>query len=518
MQAREVDILTSLDAHAAINPHGLAHTWREHDLTWGEFAARSLRLAGWLDAHVEPGAPVVVFGHKHPDLLVCFVAAMRSGRAYIPLDSSLPAQRVTSILEAAAATHILAPEDASLLPHTGAVVLAGDDLRVLMDQDSTAPRALTPVEPSAAQYTIFTSGSTGTPKGVQISRDSVNRFASWITSVAARYVEPDAGITVINQAPFSFDLSVMDVMYSWATGARLFSVDRDHIVRLRDLFEALRSSQATVWVSTPSFADLCLADPDFSSSLMPDVRLFLFCGETLQRATAVALRERFPLASVINTYGPTESTVAVTEVDVDDAVLAAFPVLPVGAPKPGTTLLILDPDGSPVPDGDKGEIVIAGDTVSLGYYRRPDLTDKAFGQVDVAGVPTWAYWTGDAGVLSEGQLHFHGRLDFQVKLHGYRIEIEDIEAQLRALPAVQQAVVVPRYDPTTPTTVTSLHAVVHLSEPPTGSTLATTVQLKRELRALIPDYMVPKTMSFVSEIPMTANGKADRAAVAATLA
>lgn len=165
---------------------------------------------------------------------------------------------------------------------------------------------------------------------------------------------------------------------------------------------------------------------------------------------------------MLNTYGPTESTVAVTSVACDEELLSRYPVLPVGYPKPGTTIQIWDADRRCVGEGETGEIVIIGDTVSLGYYRRPDLTAAAFTEVDMNGRRVRAYLTGDAGYLADGMVHFAGRLDFQIKLNGYRIEIEDIESNLRYLPGVQHSAVVAVMKD--PATVSHLHAVVQLAE------------------------------------------------------
>lgn len=523
-----LDVLASFDRLAAVDPQAPAHTWRTVTLTRGELARRSVSLARALTARLpDDRGPVAVLGHKHPWMLVCFLACVRAGHAYVPIDSSLPADRIRAIIDAAGARLLLAPEGLAALdglgsddPHDPAPldVLTGEDIAALGDPATRpAPDLTVQVRDDEPFYVIFTSGSTGTPKGVQISRAAVNRFTAWITHLEEQArPRPLAGQgTIVNQAPFSFDLSVMDLMISLATGTHLHSIDKDHIARPRELLAELRRTNATAWVSTPSFADLCLGFPEFDADLLPELRTFLFCGETLPHATARALRERFPGANVVNTYGPTESTVAVTEVTVTDAVLTAYPVLPVGRPKPGTEIHIVSPDGTRLPAGEKGEIVIAGDTVSLGYHARPDLTARAFGWVDGDTGRLWAYRTGDAGVIDDaGQLHFHGRLDFQVKLHGYRIEIEDIEAHLRALPEVLHAVVIPRYAEDG-TTVTHLHAVVQPTTLPEGSTLKAVVALKAELKARLPDYMIPRTIAFVPSIPMTANGKADRAAAAA---
>lgn len=459
-----------------------------------------------------------MLGHKHPMMLVCFLACVKAGHAYVPVDNSLPTGRIRDIIGESGAPLVLAPQPMDEL-ELGLPSWSMDELLRRSGEQSDSP--LDPsswVQPQDPYYVIFTSGSTGKPKGVQISRDALNRFTTWALSLRSAEgvtTGPDAEATYLNQAPFSFDLSVFDMAMALGSGATLYSVDKAQIAKPSELVDALRASGVTVWVSTPSFADLCLMNPEFTAEVLPGLELMLFCGETLTHDTASQLRARFPRATVVNTYGPTESTVAVTSVVVTDDVLDAHAVLPIGAAKPGTTIHIQDADGTDLSTGASGEIVIAGDTVSLGYFRRPDLTAKAFTTID--GQP--AYRTGDAGSLDEdGQLHFGGRLDFQVKLHGYRIELEDIEANLRGLPSVGQAVVLPMHEGDDPgAQVTHLQAVVQLHERGDASNLGLMVALKKQLRELLPDYMVPKNFTFVDAIPLTANGKVDRAAVRATV-
>lgn len=172
--------------------------------------------------------------------------------------------------------------------------------------------------------------------------------------------------------------------------------------------------------------------------------------------------------------------------------------------------MILDADGNPVPEGEIGEIVIAGDTVALGYAGRPELTAEAFGTVQLAGQQQRCYRTGDLGWVAGGQLWFGGRRDGQIKLHGYRIEVEDVAANLRKLPGVRQAVVLPVSKADDPGTVDHLAGFVEVEQLPEGSKLGAATALKRQLKEFLPDYMVPKVLKFTTKLPLTANGKVDR--------
>lgn len=223
-------------------------------------------------------------------------------------------------------------------------------------------------------YIIFTSGSTGTPKGVQISADCLNHYLDWSVGLGSAAEEKD-GQVFLNQAPFSFDLSVMDLYTSLASGGTLYCLEKTVQSDYRLLMQSLGASKANVWVSTPSFAEVCLSEKSFSEELLPKLQVFLFCGETLGNRTVQKLQERFPKAAVVNTYGPTESTVAVTDVLVTPQMARETEPLPVGRAKPGTRIEIRDEAGTVLPDGEKGEIIILGDTVSTGYYR-PGGADK----------------------------------------------------------------------------------------------------------------------------------------------
>ena len=350
-------------------------------------------------------------------------------------------------------------------------------------------------------YIIFTSGSTGTPKGVQISADCLSHYLDWSVGLGTAPEEKE-GKVFLNQAPFSFDLSVMDLYTSLVSGGTLYCLEKSVQSDYKKLMESLAQSQAGVWVSTPSFAEVCLSEKSFDEKMLPQLRAFLFCGETLGNRTALKLMERFPKAAVINTYGPTESTVAVTDVTVTKEMAETVNPLPVGAAKPGTVIEIRDENGTTLADGEKGEIIILGDTVSTGYFCQEELTGKAFFlENGVRG-----YHTGDKGYLEHGMLFYCGRIDLQIKLHGYRIELEDIENNIRRLSGIEHVVVLPNERDGK---VKSLTAYV-VEEPLPENEREETARLKHELLAYVPEYMVPKKFVFLEQMPMTNNGKADR--------
>jgi D-alanine--poly(phosphoribitol) ligase subunit 1 len=467
-------------------------------MTYGELCLRSDVFAAWLDRELEGRVgPIAVHGHKEPEMLVAFLGAVKCGRAYVPIDVSVPAQRVEKIIEGAGAALVVTPDLVS-------GVLSG---LCEAEEGELRTRALRRVEAEDAFYILFTSGSTGEPKGVVITLSNLTAFVEWMMS-EQRYVP--AGEVFLNQAPFSFDLSVMDLYGSLTSGGTLQSVTKDELSNLKALYKRLAESGISTWVSTPSFAQMCLIEKSFSETMMPAMRRFLFCGETLAPETASQLIERFPHAEVWNTYGPTEATVATTSVRVDRALLAAFSPLPVGFEMPGTRILICGEDGMPVAEGERGEIVIVGPNVSPGYLNRPELTGKVFGQRAEGRF----YRTGDWGRVREGQVFFEGRMDGQIKLNGYRIELGDMEANLRGLEEVADAVVLPVQKGGK---VDSLAAFVVLSGAKEGSDFEVTAKLKARLGERVPVYMVPRKFIYKDAFPMTPNGKADRRKLAEEL-
>lgn len=496
-----MNILEKLYSYAQNQGQNLAIRSGDSCLTYQELDVYSGRLANFIQRSCGADkSPVVVYGHKQIEMILCFLAAVKSGRPYCPLDISMPDSRINDIIDAASPSMIFDLEQ----ERDGAISLK--QLRDILENNKETVDPACQVKGDETFYIIFTSGSTGTPKGVQITANNLNHYLEWSVDLGTRGADKQ-GKSFLNQAPFSFDLSVMDLYTCLASGGTLYLLDKETQMDFKKLLPALARSGAAVWVSTPSFADMCMADKKFSADLMPDLETFLFCGETLTNDTALKLMERFPKAVIMNTYGPTESTVAVTEVQVTKQLAAKNRPLPVGKAKPGTFLEIHREDGSLAQTGESGEIIIAGDTVSAGYFGSPDLTRKAFFTSMKGGQPHRAYRTGDKGHLDEaGMLYYEGRIDLQVKLNGYRIEIEDIEKNMVRLEEIVHAVVVPNMKDGK---VKSLTAFVTGGDKP-DSGLRYSKAIKDRLKAFLPAYMIPKKIVHMESLPMNHNGKVDR--------
>ena len=445
-------------------------------------------------------------------MIVCFMACAKSGHTYIPVDVSIPISRMEDIIDSVKPEMILATEDGNFPLPINCKYLSPESIESISHDEQYKVAEGISVKLKDTFYIIFTSGSTGKPKGVQISTECLTNYINWAKNMGGGISQHT--YRFLNQAPFSFDLSVMDIYLSLYTGGTICAITKNVQKSLKLLYKVLSEIDINIWVSTPSFADVCLSDRCFNNTLLKHLKSFLFCGEILTNRTAMKLHENFSESIIVNTYGPTESTVCVTQIVIDEEILNAYSPLPVGVAKPGTWIFIVDKDGNHLPEGEQGEIVIVGDTVSIGYYKNEEQTKKVFSRYTIDGKEYRLYHTGDKGYLKDGQLFYCGRIDFQIKLHGYRIEIEDIENNLVRVSCVQKAVVLPNFDNSNRVKSLTAYLVYKkdgIEEESSGFQLSQ--KIKSELKQFVPEYMVPKKIKFVDSIPMTMNGKVDRKAL-----
>lgn len=484
-----LSILAAIEHVALQQPQKIAYQTNNATLTYGELwhssdcVAHSIMKLG-----LQRQQPIVVYGHMSPLQIVAFLGAVKAGHPYIPVDSSTPSERLQVIIEASEAGLLLTTEPLSTI--ISVPVAAVSDVITQTCSIPSQPTAW--VQDKEIHYIIYTSGSTGKPKGVQITANNLAHFVAWMQD---HFPLQEPGV-FLNQAPYSFDLSVMDLYPALVGGHTLYAITQGQIAHPKSLFDSLASSNTRVWTSTPSFAKMCLMNKEWNQELMPDLNTFLFCGEVLPISVAKDLMQRFPQASIFNLYGPTETTVAVSYIEVTKELLERFEQLPI-AP-------LFEPNLSLLEDG---EIMISGPTVSAGYLGAPELTAKAF--PTIAG--NRMYKTGDIGYEKDGYLFFSGRKDFQIKLHGYRIEIEEIEKHIGNLMPVSSCVVVPILKDNE---IVSLSAYVVLREPLTDSAFKMTKQLKALLSDYVPSYMIPKTFKYMDTLLLNTNGKVDRKGLA----
>lgn len=499
-----LNLIETIDSYSIRCGEKIAHVYRDNKITYKELVEKSDALANYLiSEYGEDKTPIVVFGHKQSEMLISFLACVKAGHSYIPIDSSLPSERIRDIIDSSKSYLIL--EIDSLKENINDIkILSKDDIsNIISNSNGEKPNKRYCVKENETYYIIYTSGSTGKPKGVQITLSCLESFVKWGLGIS----NPDNQEVFMNQAPFSFDLSVMDLYLALASGSTLHSVDKKMIAELRELFSNFKESQISTWVSTPSFAEMCLADSSFNKDLLPKLKLMLFCGETLSNTCVKKIQERFVDCKIINTYGPTEATVAMTSVVVDRELNENSVPLPVGKVKENCKVIIVDDKMNEMPIGEKGEIIIAGDNVSIGYYNNEENTKKAFYTININGREQRAYRTGDEGYIKNDMLYFSGRIDFQVKVNGFRIELEDIENNLRNVEFINNAVVLPIMHENK---VQYLSAFVTLNEIFEEKEFKIAMKIKNELKKYVPDYMVPRKIVIKDKLPMTTNGKVNR--------
>lgn len=472
--------------------------------TYGDLKKDSDSLAAQIDRLGLPDkSPVVVFGGQEYEMLATFVALTKSGHAYIPIDSHSALERVAAIVEVAEPSLIIAINDFPLADVT-APIFSAEQVQTAF-REGASYELSHPVQGDDNYYIIFTSGTTGKPKGVQISHNNLLSFTNWMIT-DKEFATPERP-QMLAQPPYSFDLSVMYWAPTLALGGTLFALPSAVTQDFKQLFETILSLPIAIWTSTPSFADMALLSDDFNSQKLPQLTHFYFDGEELTVKTAQKLRDRFPQARIINAYGPTEATVALSAVAVTDEMLQNCKRLPIGYTKEDSPTFVIDEEGQKVPNGQQGEIIVCGPAVSKGYLNNPEKTAEAFFEFE--GLP--AYHTGDVGSMTdEGLLLYGGRMDFQIKFNGFRIELEDVSQNLNKSKYVESAVAVPRYNKDHK--VQNLLAYVILKDGVAKQferEIDITKAIKEDLQDIMMSYMMPSKFLYRETLPLTPNGKID---------
>ncbi|MES1245844.1 MAG: amino acid adenylation domain-containing protein [Acidobacteriota bacterium] len=456
-------------------------------LTYAELEERATLLARRLRAlGIGPEVPVGIALERSPDLVAGILGVLKTGGAYLPLDTEFPAERLAFMTQDAGLPVLLTEE-------TLAGRVPAGSARVLTFESALGAGPSEPVPAGAAgpenlAYILYTSGSTGRPKGVQIHHGALSNFLS----TAARRLSFVGGDTVLAITTASFDIAVIELLLPLTVGARVLMVARDVVADGERLRAAVEEPGVTVLQATPATARL-LVDAGWRGD---DRIRVLNSGEALPRDLADLLLARAGI--VWNGYGPTETTVWSTL----DRVGPGGPVT-IGTPLDNTQVYVLSPEGDPVPVEATGELFLGGDGLARGYLGRPDLTAERFLPSPFSAVPgARIYRTGDlASWLPDGRILCLGRIDHQVKIRGVRIELGEIEVTLRQHPSVREAVVLVREDP------------------PGRPRLVAYVILRREegrdtlrqfLRDRLPEAMVPPFFVFPGELPLLPNGKVDR--------
>ena len=389
---------------------------------------------------------IIVYGSKDIEMIIAFLACSYAGITYIPVDISCTSDRLERIIE-------------ETKPIT---ILTKEIINQIINEKVEIKEIIPLLKSNDTYYTIFTSGSTGIPKGVEISYKNLDTFTKRIIDTI-----PVKHSSILNQALYSFDLSVADIYLTLLTGSEYIILDRIKIDEYEKMFEKIKRAQ--VIIATPTFLDFLLIDKSFKKDNCKELKYIYLCGEI----------------QIINAYGPTECTVAITSTKIrKDCEKVA-----VGDTK-DSNFVILDNNLNTVKEKEVGNIVIYGDQVAKGYT---NYSNDSFIKYN----DQRAYITGDLGYIEDNRLYFVGRKDRQIKLGGYRIELAEIESKILEIANVKKCVVVPKYKDEK---VESITAYI------VSNTSSDT--LKKQIKEKLPHYMIPN-IKIVDQLPVNNNFKTD---------
>ena len=467
--APESTVVALFEAQVARTPEAVAVAFGDLRMSYRELNARANALAADLRDRVgvRPGDRVGIHLDRSDAVPVAVLGILKAGAAYVPIDTSYPQERIRTI-EREAGLRAMVTEES---------------VRALTPDEANPPLAATPNDPA---YLLYTSGTTGTPKGCVIAHASLAFYLRWANEYYFKTSEPGNFALF---SPLSFDLTVTSVFLPLLRGKTLTILP--HELEPEAVLEAVFGG--ALGVDTVKLTPSHCAMLEFTELRSSTVSLAIVGGEAFTIEHARKLWALNPSMRIVNEYGPTEATVGciVHEAQHTDV------MMPIGRPIAGSTVAILDSVGRAVPVGALGEIYLGGPGLSLGYHERPDLTAERF--VDVRG--TRMYRTGDfARWLPGGEIAYVGRRDQQVKIRGHRVELGEVEAALQRCEGIGHSAVA--LDGAT------LIAYVEATQP------LQTLDLRAQLRAIVPEFMIPSTFVRLARMPLNANGKVDRTALA----
>lgn len=480
-------------------------------LSYRELFEKAARIANALIAtDVQAGDRVAILGGRNATPYVGILGAILAGCCYVPLNQKFPADRNRRILERSGAVALIMSDDCAKEQRSGLGSL--ENLLIVTPESDEIPlsstrRRLSPSEmpvvslemfeprpapsPSSPLYLLFTSGTTGEPKGVPISHANL---AAYLAAIRL-HVPIGPEDRVLQAVDLTFDLSVHDMMLTWTTGAKLFVAPDNGAILAPRLIAANR---LTACLIVPSAAARAIDYGLVSAEAMPTLRYSLFAGEALPVSLAERWQKAAPDATIFNLYGPTEATIHTTFYPFDPTRPPASKIMPIGWPLGKQKVVLFRQDGSEPDAGEASEVFLSGPQLAAGYWRAPHLDEERF---VLRNGERW-YRTGDLGrVDPDHGILFAGRADRQMKIRGYRVELQEIEGALRDVTGRSQVAVI-GWPAVADGAADGVVAFV------VGDSIGD-VEVRKALHERLPAYMVPDRIMVVSALPLNSNGKTD---------
>ena len=489
------------ERQVAATPDSIAVVCQGTTLTYRTLNERANQLAHYLRGRgVGPEVLIGVCMNRTPEMVIGLLGIWKAGGAYVPLDPSYPRERLSFMLQDSAAKFLLTSDDLKdLFP-------AASEKTICLDShwDAIAKENICNPESSASPwnlaYVMYTSGSTGEPKGAMVLHQGLANYLTW--AIQAYGVE--AGGSVPVHSSISFDLTVTSMYPALLAGGCIELLPED--VGAQSLLAALRRGSRNLVKITPAHLEMLSQEikPEEAANM---TKVFVIGGENLPAESLSLWRDFAPNTLLINEYGPTETVVGCCTYEVRACDPRSGSVI-IGRPIANTQLYIFDRHMNPVPPGVAGELYIGGDGVALGYLNRPELTRQKF-LADKFSSREGAllYRTGDlARYRKDGMLEFLGRVDTQVKVRGYRVELGEIEAALMERPGVKMCAVLAREDEPGDKQLVAYAVPGELGK-------LNAEELRESLLRKLPKYMVPSHFVLLDSLPLTTNGKVDRKAL-----
>jgi amino acid adenylation domain-containing protein len=492
------------ETQAAKTPEAVAARFRDEQMSYGELNARANQLARYLiNQGVGPEILVGISIERSLDMLVAIFGVLKAGGGYVPLDPNYPRDRIAFMIHDAALPLVITQKHlAKDIPAKAQLLCIDSDWERIAREAADNPS----VKAGAANvaYVIYTSGSTGNPKGVAVEHRSLANFT--LAATAAYEIKPHD--RVLQFASLSFDLSAEEIYPALTHGATVVLRTDDMISSARDFLRHCDEQRISIIdLPTAYWHELAGALAIQDLQLPENLRLVIIGGEKASPDRVDAWHKQVGnKVRLVNTYGPTETTVAVTICDLKPDERIASGIIPIGRPMVNTSVYVLDPARKPVSIGVAGELYIGGPGVARGYINRPDLTAEKFIRNPFVDDPAGRlYKTGDVvRYRADGNLEFLGRVDNQIKIRGFRVELEEIEQALRSHDGVRDCVVVLREDHD--------KRLIAYVVAKAASALAVG-ELRNFLKAKLPVYMVPAAFELIDALPLMPNGKIDRRAL-----